>query len=137
MGLVSLSALAPPFRLARHFEPLGTRQKLILSHKTIAFESGQGTLPTRAHQETMAALDSPLERGQALAIEGDFAGALEALTEATTANEKDAKAWEATAQVLLALVFGAAGFMKVTMPLSDLAGMLTWPGNVQRSNYKD
>ncbi|OQM74590.1 DoxX family protein [Manganibacter manganicus] len=35
-----------------------------------------------------------------------------------------------TAQVLLALVFGAAGFMKVTMPLSDLAGMLTWPGNV-------
>ena len=66
------------------------------------------TLPTRArktaHQETMAALhvDTPLERGQALAIEGDFAGALEALTEATTANEKDAKAWEATAQVLLA-----------------------------------
>ena len=50
----------------------------------------------------MAALDSPLERGQALAIEGDFAGALEALAEATTANEKDAKAWEATAQVLLA-----------------------------------
>ena len=35
-----------------------------------------------------------------------------------------------TAQVLLALVFGAAGVMKVTMPLSDLAGMLTWPGNV-------
>ena len=34
-----------------------------------------------------------------------------------------------TAQVLLALVFGAAGFMKVTMPLPDLAGMLTWPGN--------
>ena len=34
-----------------------------------------------------------------------------------------------TAQILLALVFGAAGFMKVTMPLPDLAGMLTWPGN--------
>ena len=30
-----------------------------------------------------------------------------------------------TAQILLALVFGAAGVMKVTMPLSALAGMLT------------
>ena len=50
----------------------------------------------------MAALDSPLERGQALAIEGDFAGALEALEEATSKNASDAKAWEATAQVLLA-----------------------------------
>ncbi|MEP9390090.1 DoxX family protein [Mesorhizobium sp. KR9-304] len=34
------------------------------------------------------------------------------------------------AQILLAMVFGAAGFMKVTMPLPDLAAMLTWPGNV-------
>ena len=50
----------------------------------------------------MMALDTPLERGQALAIEGDFAGALEALKEATTADASDAKAWEATAQVLLA-----------------------------------
>ena len=50
----------------------------------------------------MAALDTPLERGQALAIEGDFAGALEALTEATTEDASNAKAWEATAQVLLA-----------------------------------
>ena len=50
----------------------------------------------------MAALDTPLERGQALAIEGEFAAALEALTEATTEDASNAKAWEATAQVLLA-----------------------------------
>ena len=50
----------------------------------------------------MAALDTPLERGQALAIEGDFPAALEALEEATSKNASDAKAWEATAQVLLA-----------------------------------
>ena len=50
----------------------------------------------------MAALDTPLERGQALAIEGEYEAALEALTEATTEDASDAKAWEATAQVLLA-----------------------------------
>ena len=50
----------------------------------------------------MAALDTPLERGQALAIEGEYEAALEALTEATTEDASNAKAWEATAQVLLA-----------------------------------
>ena len=33
-------------------------------------------------------------------------------------------------QILLALVFGLAGFMKLTMPIPELAGMMTWPGNV-------
>ena len=60
------------------------------------------TLPTRGSRETMAALDTPLERGQALAIEGEYEAALEALTEATTEDASNAKAWEATAQVLLA-----------------------------------
>ena len=55
-----------------------------------------------AQTQRMAALDTPLERGQALAIEGDFEAALEALTEATTEDASNAKAWEATAQVLLA-----------------------------------
>jgi len=34
------------------------------------------------------------------------------------------------AQILLALVFGMAGFMKLTMPIPELASMMTWPGNV-------
>ena len=34
------------------------------------------------------------------------------------------------AQILLALVFGLAGFMKLTMPIAELAEMMTWPGNV-------
>jgi len=34
------------------------------------------------------------------------------------------------AQILLALVFGMAGFMKSTMPIPELAGMMVWPGNV-------
>jgi hypothetical protein len=33
-------------------------------------------------------------------------------------------------QVLLALAFGAAGAMKTTQPLSDLAKSLVWPGAV-------
>ena len=69
------------------------------------YEHADLLLPTRANarlRETMAALDTPLERGQALAIEGDYAAALEALTEATTEDASNAKAWEATAQVLLA-----------------------------------
>ena len=45
-----------------------------------------------------------------------------------SASKLNVSLW--TAQILLALVFGAAGFMKVTMPLPDLAAMLTWPGNV-------
>jgi putative oxidoreductase len=34
------------------------------------------------------------------------------------------------AQVLLALAFGAAGAMKTTQPISDLASNLVWPGAV-------
>ena len=34
------------------------------------------------------------------------------------------------AQILLALLFGMAGFMKLTMPIPDLAAMMAWPGNV-------
>ena len=33
-------------------------------------------------------------------------------------------------QILLVVVFGAAGFMKLTMPVPELAAMMTWPGNV-------
>ena len=33
------------------------------------------------------------------------------------------------AQVMLALVFGMAGVMKLTMAIPDLAAMMTWPGN--------
>lgn len=34
------------------------------------------------------------------------------------------------AQIALALVFGMAGVMKTTMPIAELAEMMTWPGNV-------
>lgn len=34
-----------------------------------------------------------------------------------------------TVQLALALVFGSAGFMKVTMPIEDLARMMGWPGD--------
>jgi len=33
-------------------------------------------------------------------------------------------------QILLALLYGMAGFMKSTMPIPELAAMLTWPGVV-------
>lgn len=32
------------------------------------------------------------------------------------------------AQILLAAVFGLAGFMKATQPIADLAAMMGWPG---------
>jgi uncharacterized membrane protein YphA (DoxX/SURF4 family) len=34
------------------------------------------------------------------------------------------------AQILLAAVFGLAGFMKLTQPIATLAQMLKWPGDV-------
>jgi len=33
-----------------------------------------------------------------------------------------------TAQVLIFLAFGAAGLMKLFMPISELAAMMVWPG---------
>ncbi len=41
------------------------------------------------------------------------------------------KAWNITlwgAQVLLAVAFGMAGFMKTTLPIADLAEKMVWPG---------
>lgn len=35
-----------------------------------------------------------------------------------------------TAQILLVLVYGLAGFMKVSQPIPDLAAMMVWPGMV-------
>jgi len=34
------------------------------------------------------------------------------------------------AQIMLALVFGAAGVMKTTSAIPELAAMMTWPGHV-------
>lgn len=48
-----------------------------------------------------AQTQTPLERGQALAAEGEFKQALQALAIATNEDASDHKAWEATAQVLL------------------------------------
>ena len=33
-------------------------------------------------------------------------------------------------QVLLAVAFGSAGFMKTTMPIAELAQSLVWPGDI-------
>lgn len=51
----------------------------------------------------------------------------------TAHNTTQSKGWHITLwllQVLLAIAFGMAGFMKLTTPIADLAKMLPWAADV-------